>query len=132
MIIRYTELPASTASASRPILDVHVGNLDSIGIPCLVDSGAVTSLLPAWSAELAAIDLTGLEEEHIAVGGATVAAVFATVTLSVPDLTWEARIGFCEAWPYVWGLLGHESFFRWFTVTFRAADLEFEIEPIAA
>ena len=32
-------------------------------------------------------------------------------------------------WPYSWALLGHTAFFRYFTVTFRAADFEFEVQP---
>ncbi|MGI9033259.1 MAG: hypothetical protein ACR2HY_06185 [Acidimicrobiales bacterium] len=35
-----------------------------------------------------------------------------------------------RSWPYVWGLLGHLSFFRYFTVTFRAVDFEFEVQAV--
>ncbi|HUP69077.1 MAG TPA: hypothetical protein VM142_04600 [Acidimicrobiales bacterium] len=31
-----------------------------------------------------------------------------------------------------WGLLGQRSFFHFFTVTFRASDFEFDIEPRVA
>jgi hypothetical protein len=63
------------------------------------------------------------------VGGETTVARFATVALSVVALAWEATVGFCNPWPYAWGVLGHDSFFRWFTVTFRAVDGEFELDP---
>ena len=42
---------------------------------------------------------------------------------------WEAEVGFCAPWPYGWGLLGQQSFFRFFTVTFRAVDFALEVTP---
>ena len=104
--------------------------MDSVLIPCLVDSGAVNCLLPAWSADVAGIDLGGVADERLGVGGGVTTVRFVTVTLTLADFTWEARVGFCKQWPYAWGLLGHDSFFRWFTVTFRAADYELELDPI--
>jgi hypothetical protein len=130
MIVRYTELPESTGSEPRPLVDVAVADVDSVLVPCLVDSGALNSLLPRWAAEVAAVDLSGTTERRIGLGGATTSARFAAVTLSTADLAWEASVGFCDPWPYAWGLLGHHSFFRWFTITFRAVDHEFEIDPI--
>lgn len=130
MIFRYTELPDSTESGPRPILDVSLAGMESVLVPCLVDSGAVNSLLPAWSADVAGVDLTGVANKRLGVGGGTTTARFVTVTLAAANLAWEAHVGFCKHWPYAWGLLGHDSFFRWFTVTFRAADHEFELEPI--
>ncbi|MGH3923360.1 MAG: hypothetical protein ACRDTT_10900 [Pseudonocardiaceae bacterium] len=35
-----------------------------------------------------------------------------------------------DGWPHAWGLLGQLSFFRYFVVTFRAADFELEINPV--
>jgi hypothetical protein len=34
--------------------------------------------------------------------------------------------------PDGWGLLGQKSFFRFFTVVFRAADFEFDLDPVVA
>ena len=130
VIVRYTELPESTGSEPRPLVDVAVADVESVLVPCLVDSGALNSLLPRWAAEVAAVDLSGATDRRIGLGGASTTARFAAVTLSTADLTWEASVGFCDPWPYAWGLLGHHSFFRWFTITFRAVDHEFEIEPI--
>ncbi len=130
MIVAYTELPAPTASGPRPLLDVTVGDLASVLVPCLLDSGAVNSLLPDWVADVAGIDTAGIAPRRLGVGGRVVEAQFTTVTLSAAELTWEASVGFCDRWPYAWGLLGHDSFFRWFTVTFRAADFEFELSPV--
>lgn len=55
-----------------------------------------------------------------------------TIPLSAANYTWEAEVGFCDPWPYGWGLLGQASFFRYFTVTFRAVDLEFDVEPVTS
>ena len=119
VIVRYTELPESTGSEPRPLVDVAVADVESVLVPCLVDSGALNSLLPRWAAEVAAVDLSGATDRHIGLGGASTTARFAAVTLSTAGLTWEASVGFCDPWPYAWGLLGHHSFFRWFTITFR-------------
>lgn len=131
MIVRYTELPSSTGSEPRPILDLAVADVESVRVPCLLDSGALSTLLPRWVAEVVGVDLTNAADRALALGGDSTTAQFTTVALSAADLAWEAPVGFCDPWPYAWGLLGHHSFFRWFTVTFRAADHEFELEPIA-
>lgn len=131
MIVRYTEL-SQEAGGPRPLLRVAVGDVDDILVPCLVDSGATDSLLPAWAAELAGLDLGGGPARTIAVAARAVDARFATVRLTAGGHSWEAEVGFCEPWPYEWGILGQRSFFRWFTVTFRAADLELEAVPVPA
>jgi hypothetical protein len=129
LIVRYTELPGTVESAPRPLLDITVADVGSVLVPCLVDSGALSTLLPGWLVDVAGVDLSGADEARLAVGGTAVTARFAATRLSVTELTWEALVGFCDPWPYAWGLLGQESFFRWFTVTFRAADYEFEVRP---
>jgi len=104
--------------------------MDDLRYPCLVDSGAVNTLLPRWLAESAAVDLGGAERRSLAVATSATEAAFVTVGLSAADRRWEAEIGFCDPWPYSWGLLGDRSFFRSFTVTFRAADFEFEVARV--
>jgi hypothetical protein len=125
VIVRYTELPETTGSAARPVLDVTVADVGSVLVPCLVDSGAVNTLLPNWIADVDGVDLSHVAPRRVGFGGETVSTRFATVALSVDVLAWEATVGFCDPWPFAWGVLGHDSFFRWFTVTFRAAGGEF-------
>lgn len=81
----------------------------------------------------AGLDLSHAERREVLIGSERQnrEALFLTVPLEAAGLTWEAEIGFCEWMPRDWGLLGHNSFFRWFTVTFRAVDGEFEVEPIS-
>lgn len=128
MIIQYTEMP--DGGWPRPLLDVAVLDMDELRYPCLVDSGAVNTLLPRWLADAAAVDLDGAGVRSVAVATSATEAAFVTVGVSAAGRRWEAEIGFCDPWPYSWGLLGHRSFFRYFTVTFRAADFEFEVAGV--
>lgn len=73
VIISYTELPDDAGGWPRPLLDIAVADMDDVLVPCLVDSGALNTLLPCWVAEAAGI-------------------------------------------------------FRYFTVTFRSVDFEFELD----
>lgn len=131
MIVGYTDLPAPAGSGPRPLLDLAVGDVDDVVVPCLVDSGAVHTLLPRWLALSAGLSLDGAEPRALAVAGAGTHAEFVSCRLAVAGHAWEGRVGFADPWPYSWGLLGHDAFFRFFTVTFRGADLEFEVDPIA-
>jgi hypothetical protein len=130
VIVPYTELPTSAGGSPRPLLDLVIADMDDILVPCLVDSGALNTLLPAWIAEAAGITTKDASMKRLGVAGSSTEAAFVTTMLSVGGHSWEADVGFCDPWPYGWGLLGHLSFFRFFTVVFRAVDLEFELEPV--
>lgn len=131
MIIPYTELPADVGGTPRPLLDVVVADMHDARVPCLVDSGAVNTLLPRWTADVAGVDLRDARERDVVVAGEPTVARFVTTRLAAGGLTWGAPVAFCHPWTHSWGLLGHDAFFRFFTVTFRAADLEFDVAPIA-
>jgi len=130
VIIPYTELPEDAGGWPRPLLDVGVSDLDEAVFPCLVDTGSLSSLLPRWIADAAGVALHDAEARSLSVAGTVTQARFGAVLLTAVDHAWEADVGFCDPWPYSWGLLGQLSFFRYFTVTFRAADLELEIVPV--
>ena len=132
MIVPYSELPDGAGGHPRPLLDLAVGAMDDALLPCLVDSGALNTLLPRWVADAAGIDLEDTPKSELIVAAAPTAASFVTVSLAVDEYVWEAEVGFCDPWPYAWGLLGQLSFFRYFVVTFRAFDLEFEATPLRA
>jgi hypothetical protein len=127
VIVTYTELPGGEGVVPRPLVDLAVGDVDDVVVPCLVDSGSVHTLLPRWVADLAAIDLVGAGSRALGLGGSTTEAVMATVALTVGEHRWEAEVGFCDPWRPSWGLLGQQSFFRHFEVTFRAADFQLEL-----
>ncbi len=128
----YAELWANPAGIARPVLDVVVEGMVEAPLRCLVDSGSVNTLMPRWVATEAGVDLRQIKDTSLGVGGAATKARFNAIRLTVGEHTWEAAVGFCNPWPYGWGLLGQLGFFRFFVVTFRAADWEIEIEPIAA
>ncbi len=88
---------------------------------CLLDTGALHNRFGHWLADAIGIDLTGSDEESIAIGGFVTSARVATVRLALSDeLGWEAPVWFCDPWPLGFHLLGQEGFFRWFDVRVRA------------
>jgi hypothetical protein len=127
----YAELPGDPATVARPVLDVVVEGMSEAPLRCLVDSGSVHTLLPSWVAHEAGVGLEDAEQLPLLIGGGPLTALVTPVRLSVGNHRWEARVGFCDQWPYGWGLLGQVSFFRFFVVRFRAADWELEIEPLS-
>jgi hypothetical protein len=104
--------------------------MEDVLVPCLVDSGALHTLLPRWVAASGGIELESVKPKKLAVAARQTRATFVTTRLTAAGHTWEADVGFCDPWPYSWGLLGQLSFFRFFIVTFRAADFELQLEPI--
>lgn len=129
MIVPYRQLPGS--AVSRPFLDVLIGP-SHFRATALVDSGAVNGLFHPEVAEMGGIDLAHAEERELGVGPgkAPVPALFVTVQMEAADHTWEAEIGFTTSIGLDWGLLGQSALFRWFTISFRTYDDEYEIVPI--
>jgi len=125
----FRELPDDGSGWPRPALDLDVGCGAPVRVRCLVDSGAMNTLLPAWVADLAGIDCADAPTVTLGVGGSGVIARMVPTVLTVDGLSWEAEVGFCDPWRRSWGLLGQRSFFRYFTVTFRTADFALDLEP---
>lgn len=132
MIVPFVELHQDPSGFPRPVLDVVVGGASEVLVPCLVDSGAMNTLLPRWVADVAGIDWTDSPPLALGVGGARTDARLLPTVLTVGEYSWEAEVAFCDPWPRSWGLLGQRSFFRYFVVTFRTADFELEIAPVPA
>jgi hypothetical protein len=130
VIVPYAGLPGEADGQPRPVVDVIVADLEDVLVPCLVDSGALHSLLPLWVAEAGGIELEREKPKKLAVAARKTKATFVTTRLTAAGHTWDADVGFCDPWPYSWGLLGQLSFFRFFTVIFRAADFELQLDPI--
>lgn len=68
MIVAYTELPKAAGRWPRPLLDVSFGDVDDVFVPCLVDTGAVQTLLPQWVASDCGVDLDDVAEVVFGVG----------------------------------------------------------------
>ncbi len=103
MIVPYTELPGDAGPWPRPLLDVAVADMDEVLVPCLVDSGSLHTLLPAWLTDAAGISPSGLDRRTLAVAGGTTDAAFTAVWLTAAGTSWEAQVAFCHPWPYVCG-----------------------------
>lgn len=109
-----------------PLLDVTVADVEDVRLPCLVDSGALHTLLPAWAARVGGIRTARRRPADLGSRGEDKRGEIRRH----PDEhsgAWECEVGSATPWPYAWGLLGQVSFFRFFTVTFRVADFEFEV-----
>lgn len=129
MRFRFKELPGVARDYLRPAVPVTVEGMSRAPQLCLLDTGALHNRFAAWVAEAVGIDLTGADEERIAVGGFEAVGRRAAVQLTLGDVTWEAPVWFCDPWPLAFHLLGQEGFFRWFDVRLRAATYTIDIEP---
>ncbi|HET8526584.1 MAG TPA: hypothetical protein VFM81_08085 [Actinomycetota bacterium] len=127
----FKELPGTAGDYLRPAVPVTVEGMARAPQLCLLDAGALHNRFAAWVGEAAGIDLTGADEDRLAVGGFVALGRRAMVQLTVADTTWEAPVWFCDPWPLGFHLLGQEGFFRWFDVRLRAAIYEIEISPEA-
>jgi hypothetical protein len=133
---RFREIPEPGRDAvrPRPIVDVTVEGLEIAPQACLLDSGATAVRFGAYIAELCGVDLSGAQEQQIAVGGALVTARMAEVGLRVADAEeayeWTAPVWFCEPWVPAFGLLGLTGFFDHFEVTIATYDERIELTPI--
>lgn len=129
MKFQFKELPGAIRDHLRPVVPVTVEGISRAPQLCLLDTGALHNRFGAWVADAAGIDLSGAENEHLAVGGFATVARRAQVQLTLGKVTWEAPVWFCDPWPLAFHLLGQEGFFRWFDVRVRAARYEVEITP---
>ncbi|MGH2771394.1 MAG: hypothetical protein ACRDJF_12870 [Actinomycetota bacterium] len=123
-------MPGDAGDWPRPVVDLVVADMDDVSVPCLLDTGAINTLLPRWVADAAGIMPTNAPSHPLVVGGTRTETTFLITQLEAAGNRWEAEVGFCDPWPYVWGLAGQLSFLRFFTVTIRATDFEFELEPV--
>ena len=85
MIFPFVELPHIPGGCPRPVLDVVVGNMGEVLMPCLVDSGAMNTLLPSWVADLAGIDCADASAKTLAVAGSGTKAWMVPTLLSIGD-----------------------------------------------
>ena len=125
----FKELPGTSGDYLRPAVPVTVEGMARAPQLCLLDTGALPNRFAAWVAEAAGIDLSGADEQRLAVGGFVTSARQASVQLSLGDVTWQGPVWFCDPWPLAFHLLGQEGFFRWFEVRLRAATYEIEVIP---
>jgi hypothetical protein len=135
MRFAFRELPAAGGGVltPRPIVDIALEGLDAAPVGCLLDTGALRTLMSAELAPLAGIELPDALTEDFFIGGLKTAGALAHVNLTVNDGTdefsWDAPVWFCDPWPHPFGLAGLEGFLHHFIVTIRAHDGYLDIEP---
>ncbi len=108
---------------------VVAGSARTVTVLCLVDTGSLHNRFAPWVAELAGVDLTGVDEELVAVGGITTTSRTVTCELQLDDFAWEAPVAFCDPWPFDFQIVGQLGFLRWFRIIIDAADETFEVIP---
>ena|SRR5258707_15523657 len=123
-------LPSQSESVSRPIINVQLVQLPEAPLACLVDSGAIQNRFPKDFADAAGIALDEPDDTcpPFWAAGTMHTGVIIRVQLRVALFEWEAPVCFVDDWPYDFGLLGDEGFFRWFHVCFHAADEQITLE----
>jgi hypothetical protein len=65
----FVELPFAGSALPRPAIPVQVEDLEDAPQLCLVDTGSYTNRFGAWLADAVGVDLAGVPEERIAIGG---------------------------------------------------------------
>jgi len=126
----YVELPGEERPLIRPAVPVQIEDLEDAPLLCLLDSGATSNRFPAWIADAAGLSLDdALDEDEIVVGGVRTTGRLLQVELTLADVRFEAPAWFCDPWNFSFGLLGQEGFFRFFRVTFCAAEGWLECHP---
>jgi hypothetical protein len=130
----FLELPGAVPPAvTRPVLPVQLEDLEIAPLVCLLDTGASANRFGVEMAELAGISLVApLDRTEFAVAGIVTAATCVRANLTVADHRYEAPVWFCNPWPFGFGLLGLDGFFRFFRVTISAAEEWLECEPESA
>jgi hypothetical protein len=131
MKFAYKELPGDDGDFLRPVVPVRLAGQESVLHACLIDSGALHNRFPLWAAEAAGVPLDDGLESRIAIGGVITRAITMPVDLQIMDAHWHAGVSFCDPWPFGFGVLGQEGFFRFFETTFRASQYAFELQPDA-
>lgn len=130
MKFSFVEFPGELRPLIRPVVPVQIEDLDDAPQLCLLDSGATSNRFPAWVADAAGLSLDdALDEDETVVGGTRATGRLLQVDLTLGDVRFRAPAWFCDPWSLSFGLLGQAGFFRFFRVTFCAAEGWLECEP---
>lgn len=130
MRFAFERLPGTGVDVARAALEVVVAGPDqSLSALCLMDTGSLHNRFGRWVADLAGIDLAGIDTERIGVGGTVTGARTVTCELHLGNFAWETPVAFCDPWPFDFQVLGQLGFLRWFRVVIDAADETFEVIP---
>jgi hypothetical protein len=110
------------------VLAVEVlADLD-VGLPCLIDTGALRTRLPGWVAEELRIDIDAIPGERIGLAGGQTTAHPADVVLSTAAGACPTTVWFCRGWHSPFGLLGQEGFLDRYRLTLDVAEGWFALQ----
>lgn len=119
----------------RPTVDVWLEGIDAVPLASLVDTGALRTRFSRDLATAAGIQPDDDLAETFAVRGTIVTGAPARVVMRIGSgdhsHAWEARVWFCDPWPFGFQLLGLEGFLQHFRVTLSAYHEWIDCEPEA-
>lgn len=94
-----------------------------------MDSGSPYNFVPLPLARRLGVELDLDRWEPIQLGGGTVRAVMAGVTMTVPNFDpIQVVVGFVSEWKWPWSIVGQRGFFDLFVVTFDRPSGKFALE----
>jgi hypothetical protein len=125
----FAPLPLPGRPEPRPVLDVVLDGRDDVPLLCLIDTGSLRTRLPGWMSELLGLDLAGVPEERVVVGGVPVLSRHAHVRVRIGQHEVPAGVWFCDGWNAAFGLLGQEDVLRAFRLELSSAEGWFELRP---
>ena len=89
----FKELPGTSQDYLRPAIPVTVEGISHAPQLCLLDAGALHNRFATWVADAAGIDLSGCEEQRLAVGGFGAFGPYYSLTLDLESLAHAHRSG---------------------------------------
>lgn len=128
----FHELPGDPSALARPVLSVRVEDLVEASQLCLIDTGSLTNRFPRWVADEVGVELGESPGESVTIAGVTTSAWHSRVDLTIAGVRYDAPVTFCDPWPFAFGILGQEGFFRFFRVTICAKEFWLDVEPEAS
>ncbi len=123
------DLPSDRGDTRRPVLDVAITGDQPVELPCLIDTGALRTRLPEWAARNLGIDLNGLGEELIGLGGAVITSSPVPVVINTAAGPVASVVWFCRGWHSEFGLLGQEGFLEHYRFTLDVKEGWFALQP---
>ena len=129
MRLDFRELPGERAPLPRPVVPVQIEDLVEASQLCLIDTGSTANRFGRWVSDEVGVDLGAAPRASVAIAGIHTTAWQARVDLTIAGVRYDAPVTFCDPWPFAFGLLGQEGFFRFFRVTICAKEFWLDVEP---
>lgn len=132
MRIPYSLIPSSTPMGKEIISKVPLLKLGfkEYYINCLIDTGAVTSVMPAEFCEVFGLEIKKGEPFVIkGIDNINMPSYMHKVDFFIGKYKIRLKVAFSEGFKFPFGLLGRGGFFDFFNVDFHQKEGFYEIEP---